>query len=147
MYARIESVQSTSHHRLDPRLVVGGLAAALAVGVIAGYMAATLSAHGPSAVVSRAPAATVNAPSTGIYGDRDSRLPIANGAATSPSQGLCDRNSCGTSVTGSGLTALDRGIAARVTALQGMAGVDWNRAADAYGVRDSRPPTTPIKLR
>jgi hypothetical protein len=137
MYARIESVQSTRHPRLDPRLVAGGLAAALAVGVIAGYMAATLSAHGPSAVVSRAPATTVNAPSTGVYGDRDSRLPIASGAATSPSQGLCDRNSCVSSGTGSD-SALDRGIAARVTALQGMAGVDWSGAAgDGYGVRDS----------
>ena len=128
MEARIESVQTTDHPRLDARLVGGGLAAALAIGVIAGYMAATLGAHGSSTVVNRAPAASVNAPSTGVYGNRDSRLPIANGAVTAPADGLCDRNSCGillpvdgvndrnvgrNLVPNSVLPALDRANAAR----------------------------------
>jgi hypothetical protein len=148
MYARIESVPSTGHHRLRPRLVVGGLAAVLAAGVIAGFLAAGLGAHGPSTVVSRAPAATVYAPSTGVYGDRDSRLPIATGATISPTGDLCDRNSCGALVTGSDVSALNLGNAARVTALQGMARVDWSAAAgDASSVRDSRPPLAPFNLR
>jgi hypothetical protein len=178
MYARIESAPSTGRVQLDPRLVGGGLAAALAIGVIAGFAAATLNIHAPSTVASHAPAATVNAPSTGVYGDRDSRLPIATvpagslndrnvgrnlvpnsvmseldranaaRAITSPGNSLCDRNSCGTLVTGSNVSALDRAMAARVAALQGMAGVDWNAAAgDGYGVRDSRPPLAPFKLR
>lgn len=148
MYARIESVQSTGHHRLAPRLVVGGLAAVLAAGVIAGFLAAGLGAHGPSTVVTRAPSTTVYAPSTGVYGDRDSRLPIATAAAISPTGGLCDRNSCGAQVNSSDVSALNLGIAARVTALQGMAGVDWSGSVgDAASARDSRPPLAPFNLR
>jgi hypothetical protein len=196
MYARLESFPSAGHPRLDPRLVGGRIAATLVIGVIAGYLAATLSVHSPSAVVSRAPGAAVSAPSTGVYGDRDSRLPIANNAVTSPAGDLCDRNSCGslnlrpsTSVNNSNvgrslvpnsvipaldsahaavtstangfcdrnscglylpgsLSALDRANAARVAALQGLAGVDWSASAgEGYGVRDSRPPLAPFKLR
>ena len=182
MYAQIESHPSAGQPRLDPRLVVGGLAATLAIGVIAGYLAATQSVHAPSAVVNQAPGATVSAPSTGAYGDRDSRLPIASGAATvptgslndrnvgrslvpnseipaldrahaalpaftSPGNDLCDRNSCGIVLPGS-VSTLDRANAAGVAALQGLAGVDWSAAAGVgYGVRDSRPPLAPFKLR
>jgi hypothetical protein len=178
MYARIESVESTGRPRLDLRLAGGGLFAALFIGALGGYAAATLSAHAPSAVVSRAPAATVNTPSTGVYGDRDSRLPIATGAVTlpadvnarnvgrnpvpnsvmseldrakaasaavtAPNNGLCDRNSCGILLPGY-VSALDRANAARVAALQGMAGVDLSTTSgDVHGVRNSRFPGAPF---
>ncbi len=73
MSARI-TVQRTGQPTVDLRLLWGGLAATLAAGVVAGYMAATLPAK-PATVVNRAPASTIVAPSTGVYGDRDSRLP------------------------------------------------------------------------
>src|SRR5207253_757496 len=74
MYARMESVQRTGQPRLDLRLV-GGLLGTLLVGVTAGYLAATLNPQGSSQTLTRTPAASVAAPSGGVYGDRDSRLP------------------------------------------------------------------------
>ncbi len=79
MSARI-SVQRTGQPTLDLRLLWGGLAATLATGVVAGYLAATLPAK-PSTIVNRAPASTMVAPSTGVYGDRDSRLPYLTSPA------------------------------------------------------------------
>jgi hypothetical protein len=145
MYAQIESVQLGRRPRMDPRLLGASLAAALAMGVVAGYLAATLTAQKPSTVLKQAPAATVSAPSTGIYGDRDSRLPIAN--ITGHSGGVYgDHDSRLPIGSGAGLdrAALNLGVAANVTALRGMAAVDWTKVAgDANGGRDSRPPLAP----
>jgi hypothetical protein len=157
MYARTESVKSTGRPRLDLRLVGGGLFAALFIGVLGGYAAASLSAHAPSAVVSRAPAATLpadvndrnvgrNLVPNSVMSELD-RAKAASAAVTAPNNSLCDRNSCGMLLPGY-VSALDRANAARVAALQGMAGVDWSAAStDAQGVRDSRPPLAPFKLR
>jgi hypothetical protein len=151
MYARTESIQSTGHPRLDPRILGAGLALVLAIGVIVGYLAAGLGGHGPSMVVGGAPAATVPA---GSLNDRNvgrnlvpnsvmaelDRANAARSAVTAPNNGLCDRNSCGVVLPDS-VSAVDRANAARVAALQAMSGVDWKAAAeDVYGVRDSRPP-------
>jgi hypothetical protein len=70
----MESVQGSGQYRLGLRLA-GGLSAALAIGVAAGFLAANLGLHGPSRVVTSAPATSAAAPSTGAYADRDSRLP------------------------------------------------------------------------
>jgi hypothetical protein len=158
MYARTESIQSAGHPQVDPRIVAAGLATVLAIGVIVGYLAASLGAHGPSSVVSRAPAATV--PAGGVNDRNVGRNPVPNSviseldranaartAVTASNNGLCDRNSCGIVLPGS-VSAVDRANAARVAALQAMPGVDWNAAAgDVYGVRDSRPPLAPFQLR
>jgi hypothetical protein len=161
----MESVQRSGQLRLDLR-VVGGLAAALAIGITAGYLTATLTSQSSSKVVSRAPAA-VAAPSAGVWGDHDSRLPIATGAAASAGV-YGDHDSRLPIATGAGLTAgsvwgdrdsrlpyvsvsdaaLLRAASARVTALQGLAGTDWSAAGFAASSdHDSRPPLAPFNGR
>jgi len=128
MYAQIESVQKGGRARLDLR-ALGALVATLAVGVAAGFLAASLSTPSTTKVVINAPAAAAAAPSTGIYGDHDSRLPIASGAAVSTSSVWGNRDSRLLNINSSN-TDLQRGIDANVTALQGVAGVDWSVVQD-----------------
>jgi hypothetical protein len=103
--------------------------------------------------VSRAPAGAVNASSSTVYGDRDSRLPVAIAAtahvpSTSAYGDWDSRLPVATLVSGSEIAALDRATAARASALLGLAGVDWSGAAgDVYGLRDSRPPLAPFNMR
>jgi hypothetical protein len=134
MQARMESVHRTGQVRLDLRLI-GGLAAALAIGVTAGYLTATLNAPSASKVVSHAPAAAT-APSTGVYGDRDSRLPYQS---TSGAWG--DHDSRLPVATGAGISVGevwgDRDSSLPVVS-----------ASDATGIasvdHDSRPPLAPF---
>ena len=159
MYARMESVQRTGQPRLDLRLV-GGLLGTLLVGVTAGYLAATLNPQGSSQTLTRTPAASVAAPSGGVYGDRDSRLPyqatagvwgdhdsrlpIASAASISLGDAWGDRDSR-LPYLASLDAALLRGSAAHVTALQGLAGIDWTKVvANDSGDHDSRPPVAPF---
>ena len=129
MYAQIESVQK-GRARLDLR-GLGALVATLAVGVAAGFLAASLNAPSTTKVVSNAPAAAAAAPSTGMYGDHDSRLPIASGAAVSTSSVRSASGSRLLNINASD-TDLQRGIDANVTALQGLAGADWSVVQDAH---------------
>jgi len=147
MYAQIESVQN-GRARLDLR-GLGALVATLAVGVAAGFLAASLNAPSTTKVVSNAPAAAAAAPSTGMYGDHDSRLPIAGGVSAGIygdhdsrlpiASGAAVSTSSVRSASGSRLlninasdTDLQRGIDANVTALQGLAGADWSVVQDAH---------------
>jgi hypothetical protein len=68
-------------------------------------------------------------PSTWMYGDHDSRLPIASGAAVSAGSVWCNHDSRLLNINPSE-TDLQRGIDANVTALQGLAGVDWSIVQD-----------------
>jgi hypothetical protein len=162
MLARLASVPQTGDPRWGLR-VLGGLTAALVIGLSAGYLSASLTSRSASKVVSRGPVTSVTAPSTGAYGDRDSRLPIAAGSSLSAVYG--DRDSRLPIATTSSISAgsvwgdhdsrlpylttsgaaLMQGIMAHVIALQGMAGIGLSKVPGAAAAdHDSRPPVAPF---
>lgn len=139
----MESVRQTRQPRRDLR-VLGGLVAALAIGVTAGYLSAALTSQSSSKAVSRGPVASVTAPSASVYGDRDSRLPVTTSSSIAVGATWGDHDSRLPYLTGSN-AALTQGIKARVTALQGLAGIDWSNVPGAASAdHDSRPPVAPF---